>query len=53
MPEIGKATSNVINFDIANFCGQILAVLKHSYLSDREFVELANNKMLNYIELQY
>lgn len=53
MSETGKATTKVIQFDIANFCGQVLAVLKHSYLNDQEFVELANNKMLNYIELEY
>lgn len=39
-----------IELDIVNFCGKILAVLRHSYLTDDNFIKETENKALNYIE---
>lgn len=39
-----------IELDIVNLCGKILAVLKHSYLTDDNFIKVTENKALNYIE---
>lgn len=39
-----------IELDIANFCGEILAVLRHSYLTNDSFMKATENKKLNYIE---
>lgn len=39
-----------IELDIVNFCGKILEVLKHSYLTDDGFINETDNKALNYIE---
>lgn len=39
-----------IELDIVNLCGKILAVLRHSYLTDDNFIKATENKALNYIE---
>lgn len=39
-----------IEIDVGNFCGKILAVFRHSYLSDDNFIKTTENKALNYIE---
>ena len=41
-----------IDLDVVNFCGEILAVLKHSYLTDNNFVNETDNEALNYIEYE-
>lgn len=41
--------SQDIDLDIVNFCGKILAVLRHSYLTDDKFINETENKALNYI----
>lgn len=38
-----------IEMDIVNFCGQILEVLKHSYLTNEKFISETNNLALNYV----
>ncbi len=43
----------VVDFDIATFCGQILAVLRHSYLSNKEFIDFTEREMLNYTEIKF
>lgn len=40
----------VIELDVVNFCGEILEVLKHSYLTNDSFINETENKALNYIE---
>lgn len=39
-----------IEIDVGNFCGKILAVLRHTYLTDENFIKATENKALNYIE---
>lgn len=39
-----------IELDIVNFCGKILAVLKHSYLSNDSFMKATENEALKYVE---
>ncbi len=39
-----------IELDIVNLCGKILAVLKHSYLTDDNFIKATENEALNYVE---
>lgn len=39
-----------IELDIVNLCGKILAVLRHSYLTDDKFINETENIALNYIE---
>lgn len=39
-----------IELDIVNLCGKILAVLRHSYLTNDNFIKSTENKVLNYIE---
>lgn len=39
-----------IELDIVNLCGKILAVLRHSYLTDDNFIKATENEALNYIE---
>lgn len=46
----GKAVPNIIDFDISQFCGQIISVVKNSYLNNKEFIGLTERRMLNYIE---
>lgn len=40
-----------MQIDVSNFCGQILEVLKHSYLNDEKFISETENKKLSYVEL--
>lgn len=39
-----------IELDIVNLCGKILAVLRHSYLTDDNFIKATENRALNYIK---
>lgn len=39
-----------IELDVVSFCSKILEVLKHSYLTDKRFMNETNNQALNYIE---
>lgn len=39
-----------IELDIVNLCGKILAVLRHSYLTDNKFINETENIALNYVE---
>lgn len=41
-----------IEFDVVNLCGKILAVLRHSYLTNENFVKATENHALNYIEYE-
>ena len=40
-----------IELDIAQFCGQILEVLKNCYLIEQNFVKITDRKSLNYEEI--
>lgn len=39
-----------IELDVVSLCGKILAVLRHSYLTDDNFIKATENKSLNYKE---
>lgn len=39
-----------IELDIVNLCWKILAVLRHSYLTNNDFIKATESKLLNYIE---
>lgn len=39
-----------IEVDIVNLCGKILAVLRHSYLTNEDFVKVTESEVLNYVE---
>lgn len=39
-----------IELDIVNLCGKILEVLRHSYLTNDNFIKETENKALNYVE---
>lgn len=42
--------NQVIELDIVNLCGKILAVLEESYLKDESFIKKTESKKLNYME---
>lgn len=42
-----------IEVDIVQLCGKILAVLKHSYISNPDFIEKTDMKKINYKEIHY
>lgn len=41
-----------IELDVVNLCGKILAALRHSYITDENFVKVTENHALNYIEYE-